>query len=289
MGGPIQVQIMSDLHLETPHSLPMYSEFDIEAIGSCLALLGDIGNASDDRLFQFLRRQLEQFEYVFFVLGNHEPYQGPDEPEKCTYEAAVSRMERFQAGWNTDRAVQHADGRAPQGQFVLLNRSRFDLGSTVTILGCTLFSKIAPSQERNISIFVSDFSNIADWTVEKHNAAHHRDLAWLNHEVESIVRSDPDRSIVVFTHYSPTALEEANDPDYLDDPKDVQSAFLTNLENEACWKSSAVKLWAFGHTHYSCDFLDGTGKRIVANQRGYGREDAFDFDADKVWVIGNWE
>jgi hypothetical protein len=245
----------------------MYSEFHIEAIGSCLALLGDIGSAFDDRHFQFLRRQLEQFEYMFFVLGNHEPYQGPDEPDKCTYEAAVSRMEQFQAEYNVEKTVQRADGGPPVGKFVLLNRSRFDLGNTVTILGCTLFSNIESSQERNVSILVSDFSNIANWTVEKHNAAHQRDLGRLNREVEDIARDKPDRSIVIFTHYSPTAVPEANDPDCLDDPKDVQSAFPTNLENEVCWKSHAVKFWAFGHTHCNCDFVDEqTGKRIVANQ-----------------------
>jgi hypothetical protein len=49
-------------------TLPMYFDFHIKAIGSYLALLGDIGNAYDDRLFQFLERQLQQFEIVFYVL-----------------------------------------------------------------------------------------------------------------------------------------------------------------------------------------------------------------------------
>ena len=31
-----------------------------------------------------------------------------------------------------------------------------------------------------------------------------------------------------------------------------------------------MKLWAFGHTHYSVDFKDEeTGKRVIANQKGY--------------------
>lgn len=34
--------------------------------------------------------------------------------------------------------------------------------------------------------------------------------------------------------------------------------------------SSKVKLWAFGHTHSSCNFRDEeTGKLIIANQKGY--------------------
>ena len=69
----ITLQILSDLHLETPHLLPMYSDFRVEPRSPYLALLGDIGNANDRRLFQFLEEQLRRFQIVFYVLGNHEP------------------------------------------------------------------------------------------------------------------------------------------------------------------------------------------------------------------------
>jgi hypothetical protein len=234
----------------------MYPDFHIEAVGSCLALLGDIGSASDDRLFKFIRRQLKQFKYVFFVLGNLEPYQGPD-GEKCTHDAAVSKMREFQTECGIERNTPGSPV-ADRGEFVFLNRGRFDLGRTVTILGCTLFSRISPSQQRTVSIFVSDFSNIAEWTVEKHNTAHQKDLAWLNDEVENIARNEPDRSIVIFTHYSPTNLPEANDPDYIDDPKDVQSAFLTNLENGACCESccQVSGVWSYALQQRFCRNTD---------------------------------
>ena len=50
----------------------------------------------------------------------------------------------------------------------------------------------------------------------------------------------------------------------------MSSNFVTDLSQEPCWLSPTVQLWAFGHTHYSCNFRDeDTGKLTVANQRGY--------------------
>lgn len=273
---------MSDLHLETPKFLPMYNGIQINPRARHLALLGDIGIAADDNLFDFLTRQLCQFEIVFYVLGNHEPYSG-------SYEDAVARMEAFEKSIASRREAEQRgeDSLASLGRFVFLNRRRFDLSSEVTILGCTLFSHISDEQRSTVSLFVSDFSNIASWSVDRHNAAHRADLAWLNAEVDAIAREEPQRSVAVLTHYSPTAAPEANVPEHVQDSRGVQSAFVTDLQEEPCWMSPSVKVWGFGHTHYNCDFVDGkTGKLVVANQRGYGREDIYNFDGDKTIEIG---
>lgn len=283
MPGQVQLQVMSDLHLETPRFMPMYGEFKITPRCPHLALLGDIGSVHDARLFAFLEVQLLQFEIVFYVLGNHEPY-GPD-----THEAAVAIMENFEAANAAARSTEQKSGRI--GRFVFLNRRRFDLSDTVTVLGATLFSRISEEQRSTTSLFISDFSNIRDWTVDAHNAAHAADLAWLNREVEAIAREPEKRHVVVLTHYSPTSSPRANDPEHLEDDRGVQSAFATDLSAELCWAMPCVRVWAFGHTHFNCDFVEessggtGEGKRVVANQRGYGREDSFDFDPDKVITI----
>ncbi|KAK7713360.1 hypothetical protein SLS64_004610 [Diaporthe eres] len=272
------LQIMSDLHLETPKFLPMYNEFQIEPRAKYLALLGDIGIAGDDNLFDFLTRQLGQFEVIFYVLGNHEPY-------SSRYEDAVARMEAFERSIASRTGLGQKDENSHFGfsRFVFLNRRRFDLSSKVTILGCTLFSHISDEQRSTVALFISDFSNIADWSVDRHNTAHQADLAWLNAEVEAIARDEPQRSVVVLTHHSPTAAPESNDPEHVEDSRGVQSAFVTDIQKEPCWMSPSVKVWAFGHTHYNCEFVDGmTGKLVVANQRGYGREDIYDFDGGKT-------
>lgn len=277
----LAIQVMSDLHLETPKFLPMYNEFQIEKRAKYLALLGDIGLAADDSLFDFLAQQLRQFEVIFYVLGNHEPY-------LSRYDYAVERMEAFEENIESRRVLKRQDGNTTSSLdlFVFLNRRRFDLSSKITILGCTLFSHISDEQRSTVSLFVSDFSNIADWSVDRHNAAHRVDLAWLNAEVETIARNEPYRSVVVLTHYSPTAVSEANDPEHVEDSRGVQSAFVTDLQDEPCWVSPVVKVWVFGHTHYNCEFVDGkTGKLVVANQRGYGRENIFNFDGEKTLDI----
>ncbi|OAQ69484.1 ser/thr protein phosphatase [Purpureocillium lilacinum] len=352
---PVRIQIMSDLHLETPGFLPMYDTFTITPHAPHLALLGDTGNAHDPRLYAFLETQLRQFEIVFYVLGNHEPYQldhdddgtalragvhdGDPLPEQEQeqrqeqqgYEDAVRAMRRFEDAVEEKRRGEMArdgSGKASTGRFVFMDRRRFDISDNVTILGCTLFSHITPEQHPTASLFVSDFSSIPSWTVDAHNACHARDLAWLNDQVRALSASLPPppppppaqgaqqqqqqqqqrreqkqrRRILILTHHSPTSDPRANDPEHLDDPRGVQSAFVTDLRGEPCWRSGgAVAAWAFGHTHFNCDFFsvdddindddggggDGAtkGKRVVANQRGYGREDAYDFDAGKVIEI----
>ncbi|KAI6507435.1 hypothetical protein MCOR04_001158 [Pyricularia oryzae] len=295
----VQLQIMSDLHLETPKMLPMYGDFTIPSLCPHLALLGDIGSVWDERLFTFLRAQLLQFETVFFVMGNHEPYPATDSQYdgSATWEKALSIMQEFEGTHNANmetskQAALDSESRKP-GRFVLLNRRRFDLSPTVTILGATLFSRIADDQRSTTSLFLSDFSNISNWTVDDHNAAHAGDLAWLNREVAAVEQEG--RSAVVLTHHSPTMLPKANDPDHLEDDRGVQSAFATDLSAEVCWTSPCVRVWVFGHTHFNCDFvlrgdvgaggLRGMGKRVVANQRGYGRDDAYSFDPEKVVTI----
>lgn len=61
---------------------------------------------------------------------------------------------------------------------------------------------------------------------------------------------------------------------------------MTDLSKEVCWTCPAVVLWAFGHTHFNCDFIDAaTGKRAMANQKGYSRLEADGFDAGKVVTL----
>lgn len=266
----IEIQIMSDVHLETPLILPYYSIFKIKPSSRYLALLGDIGYVSDDRLFTFLTYQLQQFQIVFFLLGNHEPYW-------ITFAAAMSRMQSFA------EKMEKFHQTSTMGRFVWLDQKRFDVSETVTVLGCTLFSRITEEQRKDVELIVTDFSAIKEWTVEGHNAAHESDLAWLNNEVSQIEQENPCREVIIFTHHCPTVLPQAQDQEHKNHGYEIGSAWSTDLSREKCWTSQNVKLWAFGHTHFNCDFrLPEAGKRVVANQKGYGRSEIFDFDGGKV-------
>lgn len=269
-----QIQILSDLHLETPTAYDIYT---IEPRAPFLTLLGDIGYVKDgEGYFLFLRRQLQLFQIVFLVLGNHEPYHS-------SWTETKARVNRFKDEINHD---DNDLGRTTCGKLVLLDQTRYDISPTLTVLGCTLFSRIDPAQEERVSFGLNDFYHIRDWTTESHQEAHVADVAWLNNEVTSISTSEPDRKIIVLTHYCPSTQQSVVDPRHENSP--ISSGFMTDLSDEECWRCDNVRLWAFGHTHFNCDFQDTvTGKknkkkRVVANQRGYYFAQSAGFDSEKV-------
>jgi len=274
----VALQIVSDLHLEAPKS---YDTFEITPKAPHLALLGDIGCCSRDKdeLLAFLLRQLAQFKTVFFVLGNHEPYHS-------TWANAKNALREFE-----DFVAKkiHVNGSDNIGQLVFLDRIQFDLddelhedggekGENVTILGCTLFSRVPFKSSQDVGFGLNDFYHIRDWSVEAHDNEHKDDLAWLNERVKEL--EGKGRKIAILTHYSPTMAGKAVNPRHKDSK--VAAGFATDLREEPCWKSEDVKLWAFGHTHYNCDFTDELGKRVCTNQRGYAFEQAPGFDVEKV-------
>lgn len=260
-------QILSDLHLETHGSY----DFPIKHTAANLALLGDIGQVAHDGLFVFLERQLKRYWNVVFILGNHEPY-------GTSWVLAKARVRAFEAKMHALRESSTI------GNFIFLDQGRWDVNETLTVLGCTLFSNISSQQGVEVEKRLSDFRRIRDWAVEDHDSAHRSDLKWLNDQVKAISETEPQRKIAVFSHYSSTLDKQAVDLRHEDSP--VSSAFATDLSQEQCWTNPAAVFWAFGHTHFNCDFTDKHGKRIVANQKGYASALEADCNTGRVYSIG---
>ncbi|KND87545.1 Uncharacterized protein TOPH_07816 [Tolypocladium ophioglossoides CBS 100239] len=263
------VQILSDLHLETPKA---YDIFEIVPKAPYLALLGDIGNVvtHKDDCLGFLRKQLGQFRAVLFVPGNHEAYHS-------SWPEVLDVLLAFELDIREDTSL---------GEFALLDRGAYQLpGTNVTILGCSLFSLVPAKSHMAVSLGLNDFFQTADWDVDAHNAAHRRDLAWLNAYVAHLEQNAAGARIMIFTHWSPSQDARAAEPRHAGSP--ITSGFSTDLSDEACFKSNRVKFWAFGHTHYNCDFSvdrgDGAGPlRLLANQRGYSFAQAEGYDGEKT-------
>ncbi len=143
------------------------------------------------------------------------------------------------------------------GLFIFLDQTRFDITDSVTVLGCTLFSRISNEQRESVALCCSDFSEIEDWTVDARNSAHQS-----------------------------TMLEAANDPRQLQDVAQVQLAFVTDLSDQVCWTSTNFRLWAFGHAHFNWDFeYLVTKKRAVAKRKGYRKSGLEIFDPSKVVIV----
>ncbi|EPE24449.1 hypothetical protein GLAREA_08301 [Glarea lozoyensis ATCC 20868] len=166
-------------------------------------------------------------------------------------------------------------------KLVLLDKKRFDIPNPrVTILGCTLWSKIATDAREIVRTRVKDFQNIESWNIDDHNAAHESDISWLRNEIKSIEEENQQiehpslkRRVLVVTHHAP-CLQQTSSPRNAENP--WSSAFATDLireESAGEWKN--VKAWVFGHTQFTTEFTK-CGIVVSSNQRGYvlpGREE----------------
>lgn len=243
-------QILSDLHLEVGQQ---YSSYEVPVSAPYLILAGDIGRLIDYNCYlDFLKKQIDRYEKVFLVLGNHEFY-------GLSFTAAISEAQRL------------AGEPALDGRLILLDRTRYDIPEcpNVTILGCTLWSKIPEEAREVVTSKVKDFQKITGWTVDNHNNAFGLDAAWLRQQVAAIGKENESlprgqsRSILMVTHHAPSVQETAS-PNQAGNA--WSSAFATDLLAEETWND--VHTWVFGHTHYTTEF-EKYGVKVVSNQRGY--------------------
>lgn len=252
-----RIQVLSDLHLEVGQQ---YSSYEFPASAPFLLLGGDIGRLIDyDPYLKFLEKLVSRYEKVFLVLGNHEFY-------GLSYEAGIAQARRL------SQEPSLAD------TLVLLHGARWDdPGSSLTILGCTLWSDIPETAHAAVASKINDFKKIDGWTVPQHNQVHAEEVDWLRAEVPRVVASELDddggscssassrarRHLLIATHYAP-CREGTSRPEQASNP--WTSAFATDLVDQGGWEG--VHTWVFGHTHHTTALVR-KGIKLVANQRGY--------------------
>lgn len=272
---PVSIQIVSDLHLETPIA---YDTFTITPKAPHLALLGDIGNVGPrehrEGMLAFLTQQLRSFQNVFFVPGNHEAFYS-------TWPEALSVLRSFEE----DIASRREDDPT-LGEFILMDRRAFGIGH-ILILGCSLFSHVPEEHVSDVELGMNDFYRTEAWDVSAHNGAHARDLGWLNTQAAGAEEDPSVEAVVVLTHWSPSLDPRTCDPKHAGSI--ITSGFATQLDGEVCWRAKKVVMWACGHTHYNFDFpISREGRRplrLLANQRGYYFQQAGGFDPEKVVAV----
>lgn len=249
-GPSVAFQILSDLHLEINGQ---YSSFEIPVCAKYLILAGDIGRLVDYEQYRdFIQKQTDRFELVFLVLGNHEFYQGS-----------------LPVGLKKARQLEQEP--CLNGRLILLHQRRYDMpGFRVTLLGCTLWSKVPDQAGDIVRSKIKDYKNIEGWTVDQHNVAHDSDFAWLEQKIESLHQENAKaegkqirpRSVLMVTHHAP-CFQGTSNPQHAESP--WRFAFATDILAQM---PNDIKVWVFGHTHYTTDFK-GNGIRVVSNQRGY--------------------
>ncbi|KZM20633.1 uncharacterized protein EKO05_0010897 [Ascochyta rabiei] len=254
------LQILSDLHLDHQNQYPT---FHIPASAPTLLLAGNIGRLIDYPLYlSFLARRCAVHDKVFLVLGALE----------------------FSGLEYTD-ALQLAHGLegepATRGRLEVLYRTRAELGrpgsaAGIVLLGATLWSAIPAADESAVVRKCAEFaaeSGVAEWSVQRHNREHERDVRWLKRQLGKAaaprvgdgggrVSPLPQPLVVVVTAFAPDR-REALEPWQVDAP--WSSAYGTDLLSGEEW--AGVKLWVCGTTGRTCEFKKG-GTTVVSNQRG---------------------
>lgn len=242
-----KIQFLSDLHLEVGQQ---YTSYDVPPRAPILVLAGDIGRLVDEGLELFLLKLVENFEKILYVPGNHEFY-------------GTSREEGLEAA----RALMRHDKL--RRKLFVMDKLRLDLDTELTVLGCTLHSRILAEFEPEIARRVNDFRRILDWDTGKHNTQHALDVAWLRIELERICRREPQRRVLIVTHHAPSFVG-TTEPEHV--RSETNSAFCTDiLEKQVkSWRVewSRIVAWVYGHTHFTARGSVG-GVRVLSNQRGY--------------------
>lgn len=66
----MQVQIVSDLHLELERPRKGAYQYELPVKAPNLVLIGNTGCTVDEKLFVWLKAQLTKFRLIFYVSGN---------------------------------------------------------------------------------------------------------------------------------------------------------------------------------------------------------------------------
>lgn len=244
-------QILSDLHLDHESQ---YLTFHIPVSAPFLILAGNIGRLADyDAYLSFLVRRCNLYEKVWLVLGALE-FQG------------IGHFEGLQLAHKMEKEA------VTKGKLEVLYRTRSSVpGANVTLLGLTLWSQIPEAAEEAVLKKIPEFdeaAGIREWSVEKHNREHARDIAWLRKEVHApktfagSPASSDSTQLIVISSFAPD-LRDSLPPWQVDSP--WSSAFGTDLLCGNDW--NGVKYWICGATGRTGEFKK-YGIKVVSNQRG---------------------
>jgi hypothetical protein len=86
---------------------------------------------------------------------------------------------------------------------VFTDKTCYKSSLALRVLECTLFSRAVHEQKANVSLSLDDLYHFDDRSVDAHQVANRANLDWLDHEIDTISRLEPDRKVVVLTHYCP--------------------------------------------------------------------------------------
>lgn len=240
----MKIQLISDLHLASrPFTLKRAPAADVVVIA------GDF-----DPIFRHEHRIRAVLNGLdggpgIIVLGNHDFYQS-------TMASALQQWTKLLESYPNVQLLNDSS--------VVLQGVRFTGGTLWTDFA--LYEPDMPQKQamHNAMLGISDFQTI--WRGDGAGPIMPADLLPLHQScvehIEESICAD-NRPTVVVTHFMPTARAIA--PEWVTVGRPLNPYFCSNLEYLL---RPNVKLWTFGHTHSSADFVVES-TRFCCNPRGY--------------------
>lgn len=262
----MKVKVLSDLHLE--FQKPGDLDFD-PGTGEVLILAGDICDAAafvqrcdkdlKERYLHFFRRCTLAYDKVFYVMGNHEHYNG--------FFNETADILRF---------------NLPNGITLLDNQSEFYNGWH--FVGATMwsdFGKGNPECMDNAENGLNDYNYIYTNKDQRDNITADYILKENKNTVKWFEQCLPTLNgpVFVITHHCPSF--QSIDEDYTG--SDVVTAYASDM-TRLIQQHPGVRMWAHGHVHSSKLYKVGNCT-VLSNPKGYPGKDGnpnfkWDFSLD---------
>lgn len=238
----MDLQIISDLHIEKWKVIPKTLENIINPKAPNLIIAGDFGNVEDiDLYIKVLKMLCKLFKRVILVPGNHEYYS----PKKLWTMGQIN---------NILRDIPKLEGC--RNLIVLINRS-ISIGN-IMIYGSTLWTYCFPNFFKKMPIYTLTGNIPTILSAEAYNSLHYKAVADLINCIK--VAKNNSMKLLVVTHHAPTFNGVLNKDDIELGP--LNAKIMAKIShNDYLINHKEVVKWIYGHTSYN-----GNIGKLASNQ-----------------------
>jgi len=253
----MKIQIKSDLHTEFNggNHDPKHPKHYIHPDAKVIVLAGDI--AVRDSEIEFIKDHYGESErMVLYVPGNHEFYHND-------FDTRANQIKEI---------LRHSNIYFLNTDWIEWEKP--SSGQKVLFLGATLWTDLSHPFDNMIALTgMSDFNKniVFNSHPDKWTERNKRDREYLK---DILSNSENDTKKVVISHHLP--LARSINERYEGDPLNCcYVSYCAELFNND-WSPD---LWIHGHTHNSCDYVEGK-TRVVCNPYGYDGSNGEIFDVN---------
>jgi Icc-related predicted phosphoesterase len=276
----MKLAICSDLHLEFG-TLELKNTENADA----LVIAGDICVASDlvnNKIYlQFFEQVSKEFNHVFYVMGNHEHYQGDFATSEKILKDHLSHLENLHI---LEKSTFHLDDYVfvggtvwtdmNGGDTMTMNHVRTMMNDFRVIKNSNRYTyrKVPVYQKtddgqliknlsgKNIQTGMKMKEEVSKFSPEDAMHDHKLFMDYLTH----VLSEHKDKKVVMIGHHAPSNLSVH--PRYAND--DLMNGGYRSSLDFFIEDHPEIVLWVHGHTHHRFDYTIGN-TRVFCNPRGY--------------------